>query len=103
VQFVNDVPELTHATVLTPQTEIEGQIENVSPVGAFISFSEAPPLERDLPPIIKPPSHPTISAVVEVIRSAVLTSDKGSPRSGVGVEFTRLSESDRQFLAANLE
>jgi hypothetical protein len=103
VQFANNVPELTHATVHTPQTQIDGQIENVSPVGAFISFSEAPPLEWDLPLIIKPPNHPTISAVVEVIWSTVLTTDEGSPRSGIGVKFTRISESDRQLLAANLE
>ena len=54
-------------TVLTPQTQIEGQVENVSPVGAFISFAEAPPLEWDLRLIIKPPNHLTISAVGKVI------------------------------------
>jgi hypothetical protein len=49
------------ATVLSPQTQIEGQVENVSPVGAFISFREAPPLEWDLRLVIKPPNHPTMS------------------------------------------
>jgi PilZ domain len=91
------------ATVLTPQTQIEGQIENVSPVGAFISFQEAPPLEWDLRLIMKPPNHPTISAVAKVIWSTVLTTDEGSPRFGMGVTFTRISESDRQFLSGNLE
>jgi hypothetical protein len=63
---------------------------------------EAPPLEWDLRLIIKPPNHPTISPVAKVIWSTVLTADGGSPRFGVGVEFTRILESDRQFLAGNL-
>jgi len=91
------------ATVLTPQTQIEGQIENVGPVGAFISFTEAPPLEWDLRVIMKPPNHPTISAVAKVIWSTVLTTDGASPRFGVGVQFTRISEGDSQFLSGNLE
>lgn len=91
------------ATVLTPQTQIEGQVENVSSVGAFISFMEAPPLEWDLRLVIKPPNHPTISAVAKVIWSTVLPTDEGSPRFGVGVQFTRISEGDRQFLSGNLE
>jgi hypothetical protein len=90
-------------TVLTPQTQIEGQVENVSPVGAFISFAEAPPLEWDLRLIIKPPNHQTISAVAKVIWSTVLAPDEGSPCFGVGVEFTRISEGDRQFLSGKLE
>ncbi|HVP77517.1 MAG TPA: PilZ domain-containing protein [Thermodesulfobacteriota bacterium] len=90
-------------TVLTPQTQIEGQVENVSSVGAFISFTEAPPLEWDLRLIIRPPNHQTISAVAKVIWSTVLTTDGGSPRFGVGVEFIRISEADRQFLPGNLE
>lgn len=91
------------ATVLTPQTELEGQVENVSSVGAFISFGESPPLEWDLRLIIKPLNHPTINAVAKMIWSTVLTTDEGSPRFGVGVEFTRISESDRRFLAGNPE
>jgi len=90
-------------TVLTPQTQLEGQVENVSSVGAFISFTEAPPLEWDLRLVIKPPNHPTISAVAKVIWSTVLTTDGGSPRFGVGVQFTRISEGDSQFLSGNLE
>ena len=91
------------ATVLTPQTQMEGQIENISPVGAFISFAESPPLEWNFRMLIKPPKHQTISAVAKVIWSTVLNTDEGAPRFGVGVEFTRISESDRQFLAGNLD
>ena len=90
-------------TVLTPRTQIEGQVENVSPVGAFISFTEAPPLEWDLRLTIRPPNHATISAVAKVIWSTVLPTDEGSPCFGVGVQFTRIAEGDRQFLAGNLE
>ena len=53
------------ATVLTRQTQAEGQIENVCPVGTFISFTEAPPLEWDLRLMTKPPDHSTISAVAK--------------------------------------
>jgi len=89
-------------TVLTPQTQMEGQVENVSAVGAFISFTEAPPLEWDLRLIIKPSNHQTINVVAKVIWSTVLNTDEGSPRFGVGVEFTRISDGDREFLATNL-
>jgi len=91
------------ATVLTPQTQIEGQIENVSSVGAFISFMEAPPLEWDLRLVIKPPNHSTISAVAKVMWPTVLTTNGGSSRFGVSVQFTRISEGDSQFLSGNLE
>jgi hypothetical protein len=91
------------ATVFTSQTQIEGQIENVSPGGAFICFTEAPPLESDLRLVIKPPNYPTISAVAKVIWSTVLTTDEGSPRFGMGVQFTRISKGDRQFLSEKLE
>jgi hypothetical protein len=63
---------------------------------------ESPPLERDLRLTIRPPNHPTISAVARVIWSTVLTTDEGSPRFGMGVEFTRISEGDRGFLSGNL-
>jgi hypothetical protein len=90
-------------TVRTPQTQIEGQVENVSPVGAFISFADAPPLEWDFQLTMKPSNHPTISALGKVIWSTVLTTDEGSPCFGVGVEFTRISEGDRKFLSGKLE
>ena len=90
-------------TVLTPETQIEGQVENVSSVGAFISFTEAPPLEWDFRLIMRPPNHSTISAVAKVIWSTVIPTNEGSPQFGVGVAFTRISEGDRQFLSGNLE
>jgi hypothetical protein len=90
------------ATLLTSQTQIEGQIENVSPGGAFICFTEARPLEWDLRLVIQPSNHPTINAVAKVIWSTVFTTDGGSPSFGVGVQFTRISEGDSQFLSGNL-
>jgi len=91
------------ATVLTPQTQIEGRIENISPVGAFISFGESPPLEGDFRMVINPPNHQTINVVAKVIWSTVISAAEGSPGFGVGVEFIRISEADREFLAKDLE
>jgi len=91
------------ATILTPQTQIEGRVENISPVGAFISFGEAPPLERDFRIVINPPNHQTINVVAKVIWSTVISAADGSPGFGVGVEFIRISEADRAFLAKPLE
>jgi len=90
-------------TVLTPQTQVEGQIENISPGGAFISFAESPPLEWNFRMLIKAPNHQTINVVAKVIWSTVLSTGEGAPRFGVGVEFTRISEGDREFLEGNLE
>jgi len=91
------------ATVLTSQTQIEGQIENIGPSGAFISFPESPPFEGSFRMVIKVPNHQTMNVGARVIWSTVLSTDEGSPHFGVGVEFTRISDGDRQFFAGNLE
>jgi hypothetical protein len=77
--------------VLTPHTRFEGQTENASVGGAFISFAGEPPLEWDLGLIMKPVGQPTVNAVAKVIWWTALATDEGRPRVGVGVEFTRIS------------
>jgi hypothetical protein len=53
--------------------------------------------------LINPPNHQTINVVAKVIWSTVISAAEGSPRFGVGVEFIRISEVDREFLARPLE
>ncbi len=85
-------------TMLTPQTKLEGEIENVSSKGAFISCKDMPPLDGQFFIVIKTPKYKTLSITGKVIWSTVFEASKGDPRIGVGVQFTNISRSDRQFL-----
>jgi hypothetical protein len=90
------------ATVFTSHAQVEGQIENIGPSGAFISFPESPPFEGSFQMVIKAPNHQTMNIDARVIWSTVLSANEGSPHFGVGVEFTRISDGDRQFFAGHL-
>jgi Tfp pilus assembly protein PilZ len=90
------------ATVFTSEAQVEGQIENIGPGGAFISFPESPPFEESFRMVIKVPDRQTMNVGARVIWSTVLSTDEGSPYFGVGVEFTRISDGDRQFFAGHL-
>jgi hypothetical protein len=53
--------------------------------------------------VINPPNHQTINVVAKVIWSTVISAAEGPTGFGVGVEFIRISETDREFLAKPLE
>ncbi len=85
-------------TVLTTQTKIEGQMQNISPSGAFISCKDAPPLEGSFFIIINPPDRQTISVAGKVVWSTTLQLSNVDSSLGVGVQFTNITPSDRRFL-----
>ena len=85
-------------TVLTTQMRIEGEIQNVSPSGAFISCKVVPPLESSFFIIIKPPERQTISVAAKVVWSTTLHTDESSSHLGVGIQFTNITPGDRNFL-----
>jgi Tfp pilus assembly protein PilZ len=85
-------------TVLTSQDKTEGETENVSPTGAFISCTVVPLSEGSIRLVIKVPGHQSINVAGKVVWSKVLNPNKGEPSFGVGVQFTKISENDSHFL-----
>ena len=85
-------------TVLTSQDKTEGETENVSPTGAFISSTVVPLSEGSIRLVIKVPGHQSINVAGKVVWSKVLNPNKGAPSFGVGIQFTKISENDSHFL-----
>ena len=85
-------------TLLTSQDKTEGETENVSPTGAFISCTVVPLSEGNIRLVIKVPGHQSINVAGKVVWSKVLNPNKGEPSFGVGVQFTKISENDSHFL-----
>ena len=85
-------------TLLTSQDKTEGETENVSPTGVFISCTVVPLSEGSLRLVIKVPGHQPINVAGKVVWSKVLNPNKGAPSFGVGVQFTKISENDSHFL-----
>ena len=85
-------------TMLTSQTRVKGEIETLSPEGAFILCDEIPPLEGNFLLVMEAPKQKTMSIRAKVIWSTVLENNSGDLLLGVRVQFTNMSEKDRQFL-----
>lgn len=85
-------------TLLTSQDKTEGETENVSPTGAFISCKKVPVSEGSVRMVIKVPGHQPINVAGKVVWSTVLKPNEGPPSFGVGVKFTKISDNDSHFL-----
>ena len=79
-------------------TQLEGEVLNISPRGAFICLEKLSQLEGSFFVFIKPPNRRTLSVRAEVIWTETDISDDGKQRSGVGVKFVHISEAESQFL-----
>ncbi len=84
--------------LLTSQDKSEGEAENVSPTGAFISCKGGSPFEGSIRMVIKVPGHQPMNVAGKVVWSTVLSSNEGPACFGVGVQFTQISENDSHFL-----
>ena len=85
-------------TLVISDSQIEGEVDNISPLGAHICVEKSFPLERSFLVIIEPPNRGTLSVRAEIIWTETSTSDDGELRTGVGVKFLHISELDSQFL-----
>ena len=81
-----------------PDGEISGVVENISPIGAFISVKDSPQLKGSVRMIMKPPNRQTLSVTAEVVWTTIFPADEREPCLGVGVRFVDISQSDSQFL-----
>ena len=85
-------------TMLTTQAKVEGIIENISPKGAFVSCKDFPSLEDGFVMVIKAPDHKTMNLNGKIVWSTVVESGEGRSQFGIGVQFTRMTADDSQFL-----
>ena len=85
-------------SVVLSDRQIEGEVENISPLGAYICLEKSFPLEGRFLVVIKPPNRRTLSVSAEIIWIETFISDDGELRTGVGVKFVHISEADSQFL-----
>ena len=85
-------------TVVLADSQIEGEVDNISPLGAHLCVEKSFPLGRSFLVIIRPPNRRTLSVRAEIIWSETFASDEGELRTGVGVKFLYISETDSQFL-----
>ena len=85
-------------TMLTSQAKVEGEIENISSKGAFVSCKDLPPLEDGFVMVIKAPDHKTMNLNGKIVWSTVVESGEGDTQFGVGVQFTRMTTDDSKFL-----
>ncbi len=85
-------------TLITPEGQIEGEIENFTPKGLFVSCAEVPPSEGIIRLVIKVPGRPTMNVAGKVIWSTIIDTTESGARLGVGIQFTEISESDLKIL-----
>jgi len=85
-------------TLLTSQHKTEGETENVSPTGAFISCKNVHISEGSVRMVIRVPGHQPINVAGRVVWSTMLKPNEGPASFGVGVKFTKISDNDSHFL-----
>ena len=85
-------------TMLTPQAQVEGKIENVSSKGVFVSCKDMPPLEEGFLLVIRAPDYKSMNLNGRVVWSTVLSSVEDGSQFGIGVQFTRMTAEDRKAL-----
>ena len=85
-------------TVVLADSQIEGEVDNISPLGAHLCSEKSFPLGRSFLVIIRPPNRRTLRVKAEIIWTETFASDEGELRTGVGVKFLHISDADSQFL-----
>jgi Tfp pilus assembly protein PilZ len=90
-------------TLITPEAQIEGEVENFTPKGLFISCAEVPPSEGVLRLVITVPGRPTMNVAGRVIWTTIIDTTESGARLGVGIQFTEISESDLKVLQAAMD
>jgi hypothetical protein len=85
--------------LLTPQCIVRGETKNISLGGAFIHFLSDPVQDRSFRLVIKPPDYEGLLVVsAEVAWMSRQQESKPVLPRGMGVQFTQISSSARNFL-----
>ena len=85
--------------LLTPKCIVKGETKNISLGGAFIHFLSDPVQDRSFRLVIKPPNYEGLLVVsAEVAWKSHLRESQRILPSGMGVQFTQVSSSARDFI-----
>ena len=82
---------------------IVAQMENISANGAFLRCDKVLRPKERLKLHMVAPNHSTLSASAEVVWLHVHCVEDDIPPCGLGIRFTRVSRTDRQFLCGVAE
>ena len=85
-------------TLVTAQGHIEGEAQAITSRGMLISCLQAPPMEGSFQVLVKVPNRQTLSAIGKSVWTSIADVDKGVVRLGTEIEFSSISDGDRQFL-----
>ncbi|MBT8406758.1 MAG: PilZ domain-containing protein [Deltaproteobacteria bacterium] len=84
--------------IRTSSGSVNGETQNISTSGAFIFCRDSSNLEDNLQMVIKVPHSESLSIMARVVWKTATTVNERSPGSGIGVQFSHISPSDRQLL-----
>jgi hypothetical protein len=85
-------------TLVTAQGRIDGETQTITPRGMLISSLQPPPMEGSFEVFVQVPGRKPLSAIAKSIWTGLASVDDGTVRLGTEIEFSSISESDRQFL-----
>jgi hypothetical protein len=86
-------------TLLTPQGPIEGETEYISLSRTLIASDTSLPSEGDISLFIKAPNHQALHLSSKVVSATNNNSDDSVNYFAVELQFTSISETDRDFLS----
>ena len=84
--------------VLAPQTQIEGESENINLTGVLISCKQAPPTEGAFRMLLSPPERHPLEITAKAAWTTLFHSEDGTTRLGVDAQFVAVAETDLDFL-----
>jgi hypothetical protein len=85
-------------TLVTAQGHIDGEAQAITSRGMLISCLQAPPMEGSFQVLVKVPNRETLSAIGRSVWTSIAGVDQGVVRLGTEIEFSSISEVDREFL-----
>ena len=84
--------------IQTSSGSVNGETQNISTSGAFIFCRDSSNLEDNLEMVINVPHRQSLSVMAKVVWKMATTVNESSPGSGIGVQFSDISPTDRQLL-----
>ncbi len=86
------------ATVITSNTQVQVETEDISQVGVSLSCRESLPLGQEFRLEIHPPNRQPLIVTAKTVWTEVINSAGVLHRFLVGAEFEYISESDIRFI-----
>jgi hypothetical protein len=85
-------------TLVTAQGRIDGETQTITPRGMLISCLEPPPMEGSFEVLVNVPGRKTLRIIAKSSWTGVTSVDSGAVRLATEIEYSSISDSDRQFL-----